>query len=79
MEISLQAEEEHKLVFALCESCYWSASMLEIAESSCFHSCPVCFGKNMAFIPLASDESYMYQLSEKRDLELYFSTRSRPY
>jgi hypothetical protein len=57
-------------IFALCESCYWTATFLTKIES---YECPVCRGKNVALIPLTLDEKYEYQLVPKQGLDIKFS------
>lgn len=69
-------EKERYLFFALCESCYWTASVLGMSKP-CLNACPLCCKDNVALIPLCCDESYRYALSEAQGLELYFSTRQR--
>lgn len=60
--------------FALCESCYWTASLLDIAMCN-FSSCPLCSAKNLALMPIAANEKYHYNLSTTGSLELHFSLR----
>lgn len=42
------------LHFVLCESCFWSATVLKMGEDSV---CPVCADSNVSFIPLSINES----------------------
>jgi hypothetical protein len=56
--------------FALCESCYWTATIFTRIES---YNCPVCRGKNVELIPLNLDEKYEYQLEPDKGLEIKFS------
>lgn len=69
-------KKEQGVSFALCESCYWTASILD--SSRCFSSCLSCAQKRITLMPIASNETYMYNLSEKGNLELYFSVRAAP-
>jgi len=39
--------------FALCLSCYWTATILTRIES---YECPVCRGENVELIPLNLNE-----------------------
>jgi hypothetical protein len=39
--------------FALCESCYWTATIFTRIES---YNCPVCRVENVELIPLNLDE-----------------------
>jgi hypothetical protein len=56
--------------FALCESCYWTATIFTRIES---YNCPVCRGENVELIPLILDEKYEYQLEPDKGLEIKFS------
>jgi hypothetical protein len=56
--------------FALCESCYWTATIFTRIES---YNCPVCRGENVELIPLNLDEKYEYQLEPDKGLEIKFS------
>jgi len=56
--------------FALCESCYWTATIFTKIES---YECPVCRGENLELIPLNLDEKYEYQLEPNKGLDLKFS------
>jgi len=56
--------------FALCESCYWTATIFTKIES---HVCPVCRGENLELIPLNLDEKYEYQLEPNKRLDIKFS------
>jgi hypothetical protein len=60
--------------FALCESCYWTATILTKMES---YQCPVCRAGNVALIPLNLDEKYEYQFEPKQGLNIKFSINER--
>lgn len=60
--------------FALCESCFWSASILRMEHDV---ACPTCTDSNVSLIPLAIDELYRIRLGSTAGLELSFSKRSR--
>lgn len=60
--------------FALCESCFWSATILTMKERV---ACPVCPDSNVSLIPLAVDEQYRIKLGSSAGLELSFSKRTR--
>ena len=57
-------------IFALCESCYWTATFITKIES---YECPVCHNENVALIPLNLDEKYEYQFEPKQGLDIKFS------
>ena len=55
--------------FALCESCFWSATLLYERDVSC----PSCPGSSVSLIPLAKDEEYRLMVSPSTGLEMSFS------
>ena len=57
-------------LFALCESCYWTATFFTKIER---YECPVCQSKDIALIPLNRDEKYDYNYELKRGLQINFS------
>lgn len=59
--------------FALCESCFWSATILKMKGKV---ACPLCTDSNVSLIPLAIDEQYRIKLGASADLEVSFSRRS---
>lgn len=61
-------------LFALCEKCYWTATILTEVETC---RCPVCHSDEVALIPLGSDEMYEYCLDAKQGLKIKFSQMSR--
>jgi hypothetical protein len=58
--------------FALCESCFWTATLLAERDLSC----PACPGP-VSLIPLAKDEEYRLKVSPSAGLELSFSRPKR--
>ncbi len=57
-------------IFALCEKCYWTATILKKVES---FRCPVCLGEEVALIPLCKDEKYEYSLESRQGMQIKFS------
>jgi hypothetical protein len=60
---------------ALCESCFWSATILKsYIQEHKINTCPVCFKDNsISLIPLARDEVYELSVRSKGGLEIKFS------
>src|ERR687892_1272920 len=52
--------------FVLCESCFWSATILKMGEDCV---CPACADSNVSFIPLSINESSRLSMSAKSWLE----------
>jgi hypothetical protein len=57
-------------LFALCESCYWTATIFMKIES---YQCPVCQSNDVALMPLNLDEKYEYRFEPKQGLQIKFS------
>jgi hypothetical protein len=78
---------EYQREFAICESCFWCATIFHKADSSSNNNdslqhqqqqiCPLCKNKGISLIPLAKDEGYMIAMEGKRGLEMEFSRHSR--
>jgi predicted RNA-binding Zn-ribbon protein involved in translation (DUF1610 family) len=60
----------HNRSFALCESCYWTATIFTKIE---IYECPFCGEENIELIPLNLNENYEYQLEPNKGLEIKFS------
>lgn len=53
-EVILEKKYNYRdLLFALCESCYWTATIFMIIES---YQCPTCLCKQVTLIPLCLDD-----------------------
>lgn len=53
-ELILKKRHYYKTsAFALCESCYWTGTILMKLKS---YQCPICLGKDIALMPLNLDE-----------------------
>lgn len=49
--------------FAICESCYWSATILSVKGEV---ACPLCTDSNVSLIPLAIDGHYRIKLEQAK-------------
>jgi hypothetical protein len=63
--------------FALCESCFWSATILRSGERNVHitSSCPICSSDSISLIPLANDDIYELYVRSKGGLEIRSSKR----
>ncbi len=68
MQAALQELKGMQKAFALCESCFWSATVF----GRNMQACPSCAGENVSMIPLAGDEEYRLKMSGA-GLEMSFS------
>lgn len=57
-------------LFALCEDCYWTASILKEVET---FQCPVCLHNRVSLIPISKEEKYEYSIEPKQGLQIKFS------
>jgi hypothetical protein len=79
---------EYERQFAICESCFWCATVFHKAtikqdqgkyvdsssnNNSLQQQCPTCKNKSISLIPLAKDEEYTIAMQYKRGLEMEFS------
>ena len=62
--------DSRKRFFGLCESCYWTATILREIKSC---QCPVCHSDNVSLIPLRKNEKYEYSTVGKQGLQISFS------
>ena len=61
-------------LFALCEMCYWTSTILKKVET---YQCPACHSDEVALMPLGNDERYEYSLEPRQGLQIKFSLLSR--
>jgi hypothetical protein len=61
--------------FAICESCYWTATILDIYGEQ-DQLCPLCRDDPIALIPLSMDEEYSYTVKPDRGLDMEFMIRN---
>ena len=74
-EVILERKYDYQnRLFALCESCYWTATIFLKIEG---YHCPVCQSKDVALIPLSSEEKYEYSLEPRQGLQVSFSILDR--
>jgi len=60
--------------FAVCGSCFWCASAF---RSDAFVACPVCRNGKLDFMPISTDENYVFDYDEKRGIVLDFVPAKR--
>jgi hypothetical protein len=69
MQAAVQELKQLQKHFALCESCFWSATVFGAGVQAC----PSCACENVSMIPLAGDEQYRLKMSG--GLEMSFSRK----
>ena len=73
---------QYERQFAICESCFWCATIFQRLDVSNNNSdsgeqCPLCKNKSISLVPLAKDEGYTIAIECKRGLEIEFSKRRK--
>jgi hypothetical protein len=65
--------------FALCESCFWSTTILRSGERNVHitSSCPICSSDNISVIPLTSYDVYELDVGSKAGLQIEFSRANK--
>jgi len=58
--------------FALCQSCYWTATVFTKINN---YECPVCREGNIELIAINLDEKYEFNFESNKGVEIKFSTR----
>jgi predicted RNA-binding Zn-ribbon protein involved in translation (DUF1610 family) len=70
-ELILERKYDYRnRLFALCESCYWTATILTKTE---YYECPACRAGKVALIPLSLGEKYEYHHNPEQGLDIKFS------
>ena len=70
--------EAHRHI-ALCETCFWSATIFNSTQNNIriINYCPVCSSNNISLIPLANDDVYDMNIRSKGGLEPRFSKANK--
>lgn len=67
-------------IFLLCDHCYWTATCLgklHIRQVLGANSlCPVCKYEQLSSFPITANESFTYENSPNRGIEIIFGIRS---
>jgi hypothetical protein len=85
VNVNVRPLQECQHEFALCESCFWCATIFNnsikeqgyVAEddnsNNTLQICPMCKDKSVSLMHLAKDEIYTVSIGDKRGLEMKFS------
>jgi len=68
--ITTKSLYEYQRQFAICESCFWCATVFQKSDSTSNNNiealqqqeqqiCPICRSKTVSLVPLAKDEGYI--------------------
>ena len=66
-------------IFILCDSCYWCATYLDKTRIPGENRCPQCDANNneLTSFPITPNESFTFDHSDKRGVELEFTHRQK--
>jgi hypothetical protein len=67
-------------IFILCDNCYWCATYLDKTRIPGNNKCPQCNANNneLTSFPIMSNESFTFDHSDKRRVDLNLDTYKRP-
>ena len=68
-----QTPKQKETIFILCESCFWSATYLGKFMLPAEERCPICLEIELSSFPILPNESFIFNYSQKRGVELEFS------
>ena len=69
------ASKQHS-IFLLCERCHWCTTYIDKARLPADNKCQQCSNTDMlSSFPVLSNESFSFDYSEKRGVELEFRPR----
>jgi len=69
--IEKRKTENTQRYFAICDFCYWSATILASDRSGEIEDCPLC-SERLSLIPLNIDETYIIDFTS-RGIEMAFA------
>jgi len=64
-------------LFILCGKCLWCATYFDKTRISTENRCPECGADNNEALPIMSNESFIFNNSDKRGVELKFMHRQK--
>ena len=65
-------------VFVLCDKCHWCVTWLDKTKMSAYDKCPQCTNSEMlSSFPILPDESFTFDYSKKKGVELDFKRRKK--
>lgn len=70
-----QAYKSNERIFVVCDACFWATTYLDKSRLSVLDSrCSRCQEVELSSFPILANESFTYTHSEKRGLELRFTS-----
>jgi hypothetical protein len=63
-------------IFVLCETCYWAATFIDKSKLNIIENgCIMCNESLVSSFPILDNESFTFDYSERRGVELNFGVR----
>ena len=74
-----QAFKANQSIFLLCDHCFWTATCLDKLQINQVLGpnsiCPVCKYQQLSSFPITTNESFTYDISSTKGLEISFGIR----
>jgi len=65
-------------IFVLCDNCFWAATFIDKARLDVIENgCIVCDESLVSSFPILDNESFTFDLTERRGVELKFGVRKK--
>lgn len=65
-------------IFVLCDNCFWAATFIDKARLDVIENgCIVCNESLVSSFPILDNESFTFDLNERRGVELKFGVRKK--
>ena len=81
MQITKNSPKSMEKIFLICDQCMWTVTCLnkkyleELSEiSDTEYSCPTCKQDELSSFPITSNDSFRYEYSKKKGLDISFGT-----
>ena len=62
-----------KIDFLICNSCFWCASCITVEVELAIDKCPYCKESSIEYIPIATNETYLFEYNPTSGITLEFS------
>ena len=84
MQITENSPKSKERIFLLCDHCFWTVTCMnkkyleELADvSETEYSCPSCKQEELTSFPITQNDSFRYNYSKSRGLEITFGIQKR--
>jgi hypothetical protein len=67
--------KQRETIFILCDTCFWCATYFGKFMLPAENRCPICLDTELSSFPILPDESFSFNHSQKRGVELKFQSK----